>query len=318
MIFDVRFLQQLIISCAAVLLIASCAALKPMPEAVYSEGHDSGAISKAGYLVRYLLPADERLQLENKARQSAPDMLPEYAGAGAHVAAQGLADTSLRGAMIGFGVASGVRLLQAMGPDGSSRYVSNMYLPESVNGVHLDTAEAAGAFARTHLLAALQGFAEKQHVELSCRLNCDGPLPHFVLYPVRDRNGNNKPFYIFFVFHDMQAAGQDAMRDAALGFHPAWEGDIRMFTSLNFSLDDKGKIKTGPTELGEAVSRFGTPALYSRFGHDLLRDLTAEGYFVYGVRMAYSRMAAVHGRLFNVFGTHAGDLIDYEMLASGG
>lgn len=300
------------------LFATGCAGLGPtLPQAEWQGGNDELAITKAAYLGRELLSADERSRLEGRVRSSMPRILPDYAGASARMATMGVADTSFQGSLMAAGVSTGLQLLNALGPDGSRTFVGDLYLPATMNGAKLQSPGQAKSFARDYMTGNLRALAVEHGLSLECLLNCTGDTPHYVLKGLADSDGKPVPYYLALIFGPMERAGDDVLRDSALGFHPAWHGRILLLSSVRISLNERGEVQANATPFGPVASRFGAPSLDNAFGHALLRRLTEDGLYVFGVNYAYSHLVAVHGRLFHVAGSRADNFIDVEMLPRG-
>jgi len=307
-------MQKATLFLAVTLTLSGCASMfQKYPVADSPHIQDQTAIKRAAYMVRYLLPADERMKLEGQVRKDAPTLFPEYAGVAARTALFGALDTSTLGGLTEGGVALGLKaagaLIDAFGPDGSTWLISDLYVPAQADGTIMDSPDTVRIHARRTLIRRLRTFAKQEGYQLRCMGDCHAKVPVFAIHGPKDKDGNDRPFVVLFVFNEPIKLKPDPIRDAILGFHPAWNANAVMITADDIATDDDGNVIRDNNGFPTKTGLF---ALYSPVGHKLLRALTRNGDFVYGINYAYSNVAAVRGRLFHVNFKRADDFIDFE------
>jgi hypothetical protein len=264
-------------------------------------------------MVRFLLPTEERLKLEGEIVKNSPSLFPEYAGVTTRMSLFGVGDVSTSGALVEGGVAIGLAaagtLLNALGPDGSSWLYSGFFVPGETDGIQLDSSEKVRGYAKETLTGRLQSFTAKEGLALKCIADCEENTPVFAIHGIKDKENKEHPLWISFIFRKPFKTKADPFRDAILGFHPVWNANAVMLTAEWIELNDNGQVITGKDGEPKKIKR---PSLYSPIAHKMLRFLTQPGDFVYGVSFAYSHIAALQGRLYNINSKRAADFIDFE------
>lgn len=308
-------LRHATVIASSLLALTSCASvLQIYPEADTEHVQDQAAIQRAEYMVRALLPTEERLKLEGEVKRNAASLFPDYAGVATRMSLFGVADTSTVGGLTEAGVAVGLRaagaLIDALGPDGSTWVYSGFFIPSEVDGEPVDTAEKAHEYAKRTLLDRFRQFVQQEEtLHLKCEANCESAKPVFTIQGIRDKEGKNHPLWVQFIFDTPFPAADNPLRDAVLGFKPKWNGNAVLLTAESVNLDEHGRVRIAKNGVVEGMYR---PSLYSPVGHRMLRYLTKPGDFVYGINFGYSHIAAINGRLFHIYLKRADSFIDYE------
>ena len=322
--------QLLVLTFAATIGLGGCAS-------VYSDPHykdtsvprrekiaDAEMRDKLSYLARYVLTADDR----QKQRARIQKEYPGWTEFDTHTAlAMGAAQLSSgnifsRGGSNTFGnVSLALSVASMLLPDGSMDNTSGFYLPAKLDGVALESAEAArDAFWQWREKELAQAAKALQR-ESRCIYQCDSPALR--VYELRTiANGQPDPRYIYnpqvlyvrteLFQGSMKPVIDDPVQSWALGFVPKWsagDGNVAPVVLMDARLDESGK----PQFKENAPLITSKDPMKTPLGRDFYRRFYANSDFDFFVMSGiFKDWLGYRGEIYGYSFRNSGSFIHYK------
>lgn len=204
----------------------------------------------ANYMARFLMPQKERIQLVSSLQNLKPPTTGLSAEMSTGIGAGGalaLGKNPLTGSgmhtatSIELGLMVGGAILNYLGPDGSLKRVSKIFLPETVAGQTITSPDQAFEVARAYTIGRIKEAASREGRTAVCILNCEYGSPVFMLikegmtgretYAHMGKASSGTEYYdppalyVATALGSMAPAPEDVLRDKFLEFSPKWESE---------------------------------------------------------------------------------------------
>jgi len=335
MFFTKSNINKIVIVSFFTLTFAGCNSLKP---ALYSKspefieiGSDKDELLEVDYIARYMMSADERLELE--AHMNKVEVKRESSGNGA--TGIGLASTIMLGnnplsnsgvstaGRVSLGVDAAFIAYSVFGPDGSADHISKIYLPHIEVGKALSEVEEASKYAKSYTAQRIKLFAENEGRIFSCIYGCEGKASIYRLtkkgftgaetYDV-SRRGTEIPegeyydppvLYVRLNGAELKKSRSDPLRDRILGFTPYWESRYpngwQVVLGTDFKRDQRGNIIFVNNKIfGKTPKKMLLPTENTPLARRFLRTLTGGDNLIYRGNSDYvAKSFAMKGKVYS-------------------
>lgn len=218
----------------------------------------------------------------------------------------------------GFGSSTGkllgsaVFIASLLGPDGSRPWIEKAYLPSTIDGATLDTAEAATQWIFQSIESKLQRLAEDRGWTLKCIHKCGENNSIYELnissFPLNSLYKPKKIYVFTYMREPLQKANPDPLRDAATGMKVAWENGTRSSLLIRIigdsELDSGGEILLEKVENENAHNDgalWPTNAYYvgsTKIGHLVLNAIYDSPYLIKGSSFSRIRRVFYNGKIY--------------------
>lgn len=222
----------------------------------------------------------------------------------------------------GFNLGTGLWLAaELFGSKGDMDAIGKRYVKAEYGDIKLERQDAR-KYAVQQTKERLKGFAEKYHLQMKCIDECNTKLFSYQFNATDKTPKLYSEPSLFFVSMVSQTkfmkSPKDALRDAALGFTPAFEsqGDngFAMLVLRDVVRDSNKNIFLEETINGKSIHVRGHD--YSKFDHPielrLIEWMTKDGDYVYGDKAHLAAVLAVKGNVFATKNRSSSDFVEYQ------